>query len=189
MATYITADLHLNDPEIIALCARPHKSPEHGLKRLVADANMRAKKGDTLIHVGDFAHKEAGKHPRDLIGLFDARLIFVEGNHDGNNGVSCDCDYMVINCGGLKALVTHYPTFNPKNEVIYGAKWDFLRDNAHHLADFAICGHVHTAWNWKVDEHNGLINVNVGVDVNKYRPLTLPEVANIARRAAKTLGR
>lgn len=182
MPNFYTADLHLRDEEIIHLCDRPHKNIGHAQKRLIADANMRAKAGSTLIHVGDFAHRNKGEHPRDLIKLFDARLIFVAGNHDPNNGVATDCDYMVTEVCGVKALVTHYPTFNDKNEVIRGEKWDWLRDNAPRLADFVICGHVHKAWHTKRDPHTGIVNVNVGVDMNHYRPLTEPEVFALAKR-------
>lgn len=176
---YWTADWHIFDEEIISFCKRPHKSVDHAIKRILGEANMRAKKGDNLWHVGDFAVKSTGKHPRDILPLVDANLILVEGNHDANNGVKAHTQFAVVNIGKYTAFVTHYPTFFVLNEVFPTHKWANLRMGIHTVCDFAICGHVHDKWRTAIDNVTGMININVGLDVNNYRPLNDQEVIKI----------
>lgn len=179
MKRYWTADWHIFDEEIIDFCKRPHKNIDHAIKRILGDANMRAKKEDILWHVGDFAVKRPALHPRDIIPRVDAKLILVEGNHDDNNGVKADFKYSVVRVGKYRVLVTHYPTFNLFNEVIDKSSWDFLRFNARNLADFAVCGHVHDKWQVAVDDRTSMVNINVGLDVNNYRPVSDQELVAI----------
>ncbi len=176
---YWTADWHIYDEEIIDYCKRPFKSEEHAIKRTLSEANMRAKKDDVLWHVGDQAIKKAGKHIRDILPLIDAKLITVQGNHDANNGVKSNLEFALVNIGKYTAFVTHYPTFNSDNEVFSKRKWDSLRNSAHLFADFAICGHVHDRWTTAVDDYTGMLNINVGIDVHKYRPINDQEVIKI----------
>jgi calcineurin-like phosphoesterase family protein len=49
--------------------------------------------------------------------------------------------------------------------------------------DFMICGHVHNAW--KVRKVAGVWHVNVGVDVNRYMPISDQEVALIYEKAVR----
>jgi calcineurin-like phosphoesterase family protein len=55
-----------------------------------------------------------------------------------------------------------------------------LMDFAAQFCDFAICGHVHTAWTFKeVHVSHGrptFLNVNVGCDQWKYRPISDDEL-------------
>jgi calcineurin-like phosphoesterase family protein len=183
---YFTADWHIFDEEIISFCKRPHKGVDHAIKRIVGDANMRAKKEDNLYHIGDFAVKSVGKHPRDILPLVDSNLILVEGNHDANNGVKAHAQFMIINIGQYRALLSHYPTFNSVNEVFAKLDWDFLRRNSGKMVDFVLCGHVHDSWHWAKCNVSGLVNINVGLDVNNYRPINVQEVLNIWKSALQS---
>lgn len=186
---FFTADWHIFDEEIIEFCKRPHKDVDFAIKRIIGDANMRVKPEDTLFHIGDFCVKRPGKHPRDVLPLIKSKLIQIEGNHDANNGVKAEFKYAVINVGQKRALLSHYPTFNKNNEVIDRSSWNFLRDHAHQLADFVLCGHVHDAWHWAKDDYNGLININVGLDKNRYMPINVQEVLDIWNTAKNSVAK
>lgn len=199
MNRFWTADQHLESFESIDYFKRPHKDLDHMHKAIVTNHNMRVKNAhkqtidgkeinvpcDTVVCVGDYFVKSPGKHPRDYFEKFNGKSIFIEGNHDSNNGLKCDAKYMFTNIGKYRVFVSHYPTFNQVNEVINKRTWDFLRRNIREMADFVICGHVHDKWHYAKDDYSGIINVNVGVDVNRFMPIKDQEVVEIYLKAFK----
>ena len=61
MKRFWTSDWHLGSPAIIEYCDRPFKDVQHMNKRLIANANGRAKSNDVLISVGDMISYEERK--------------------------------------------------------------------------------------------------------------------------------
>lgn len=180
---YWTADWHLGHGNIIGYCKRPFTSIEHQTERIIAEANMRVKHDDVLVHVGDFCTrgKAAGVEGlrlsyRHYVEQLNGTVVLTEGNHDGQNKTKTVATHMVVKIGNYVAFVSHYPT----DAICHSPSLiDWVSQNC----DFAICGHVHEKW--KTMKHHvthgtkPLLNINVGVDRWKYRPISDDEVLNL----------
>jgi calcineurin-like phosphoesterase family protein len=204
MNTYITSDLHLGHANIVAYCSRPFikdgdllTSYTCGKPRwtsretaarvaadmtntIIANCNARIKPGDIVYHLGDFCTKglaygvpsltfKAEEYERQLHG----KWIFVLGNHDGNNGLKGQYPQaLMMYAGGLNIYMTHVPPHS--------------LDQIPSATQLILCGHVHNAWKskWLTGPSGGqqVLMINVGVDVNNYRPIALSEVIGLYRR-------
>lgn len=166
---FFTADWHLGSPAIIDYCKRPFKDVNHMNKLLIHNANMRAKKTDTIISVGDMISYGCSKgieglrvKYQDYVSQINATFINVEGNHDPNNKVKSICNFMLTNIGHYNVSIAHYPTNQLKFNI------PTLPNHIH------LCGHVHT--NWKHKTINNILNINVGCDQWNYNPVSDSEI-------------
>jgi calcineurin-like phosphoesterase family protein len=83
MATYFVADTHWGHAGILGLCMRPFCDVRSMDEALEANWNAVVRKDDTVIHLGDFAHRyDAAKLPK-LFASLAGKKILVRGNHDG----------------------------------------------------------------------------------------------------------
>jgi calcineurin-like phosphoesterase family protein len=145
-------------------------------KELIKRFNERIKQNDTCIIVGDFCFKNSpnGKegegvpiHSKNYIKQLNGNLIFVRGNHDRQNSVNTKIERLILKIGGIYINVCH----NPENSVIEDDKYYPLN----------LVGHVHTSWKTKEITKNGKFSlmINVGVDLNNFRPYTFDELKAI----------
>ena len=192
------ADVHLNHGNICIYCNRPWLHPEDinpytnkfltpelaldtaermniGLRK---EINMKVKPEDTVIHVGDFMTRGKARgveglrtHWHEEIKKLNGTWVLLRGNHDDQNNIKTIGTWMICNVGPYMAFVSHWPTmdtrYNPPALIKY------VKDNC----DFAICGHVHDKWRVQWDDK--LLNINVGVDVHKFRPIGDDEIIGI----------
>ena len=115
--------------------------------------------------------------------------VFVWGNHDKNNGVKPLCRYMVCQIGPQRAFVSHYPWWYhtiPEFEDAEGfthatkaPQWPEVSEIIK-TCDFAVCGHVHEIWH--VRKWDQTITINVGVDANKFMPITDDELLRLVNK-------
>jgi len=90
----------------------------------------------------------------------NGKIIFIKGNHDGNNGVKTPIERLVIRHGGKRINVVHNPVHvDPNYEINF-------------------VGHCHNAWQIKrIKTHFGFTDaINVGVDVNNFYPVRFEEL-------------
>lgn len=195
MTVWFTSDLHAGHPNCTAYCNRPWLKPgdydfeakkwtsdearqacnERSNAGLVANWNSRVKPGDTVYHLGDFCCKgnERGvpgsmTKAESWEAVLNGKIIHIRGNHDNNNGVACALEHAVIKFAGVRWLLVHHPPTLP------------ISDTVRDVCDAVLCGHVHNAWHTEVRE--GIPMINVGVDVNKYAPVSKSELDAIYRR-------
>ena len=193
-----TADLHLGHPSIVLYCKRPFvpegttafRDKEHAVEvakkmntRLIANINERCKPEDALVHVGDFCTKGVAKEVEglrlkysDYLREIHCRVTLLEGNHDSQNGTKTIGRHLFTTIHGQSVFVSHYPT---ENIEFAPALIEYARANC----AFAICGHVHDSWKFKVID--GLLNVNVGVDQWNYRPINDDELLRAIQKEKK----
>ena len=138
---------------------------------------MRLKADDTLICIGDFQCRGAERGvPGDkrpwtyFAGLYVPTLVLLEGNHDHNNKVRTIGRYLFGKMSHFNFVATHWPTDNEEHDPL-------LIDYIRRSCAFAIVGHVHNAW--QVSVRDGIVNINVGVDANNYRPVLDDEVVQL----------
>jgi calcineurin-like phosphoesterase family protein len=173
MKFYFTSDCHFGHDKIREYSNRPFKSLKEMDTTLIRNWNARVKPEDTVFHIGDFCFKnspnavargEGGiKSPQSCEKMLNGKIIFIKGNHDGHNNVKTPITRMTIVYGGKTILLIHDPM-------------DIVNIGNHNLV---FCGHVHT--DWETNKIGGIDVINVGVDVNKFRPVSLEELLKKVR--------
>ena len=172
---------------------------------LIRNANSRVKAFDRVVCVGDFSCRGGDRGVAgldikytDILSELNGEWTIVRGNHDKNNSVKTVCDFMTCNLGRYRVGVQHRPLFDVKayeefKKQPYDKRIEHLyfenlsessvrREVAHseyckNMFDFMICGHVHE--HWHTNYIAGIWHVNVGVDVNRYMPISDSEVMQI----------
>lgn len=169
MTYWFTSDYHLGHANIIKYCNRPFRDVEHMNKTIIRNHNERVKEGDIVFHIGDFCFRNSSGGKEGEGGItrateweneLNGKIIHVKGNHDGSNSIKTIIQGILINYCGEDVYLVHKPEhYNPKYKINF-------------------VGHVHTAWHsWEKPESK---LINVGVDMNKFMPLTFQEVMRIS---------
>ncbi len=138
-------------------------------KTLISNWNSRVKCEDTIFHLGDFCFKNSagGKKGEGVSYKADyyreqlkGHIIFTAGNHDSNNSLKTPIQKIILRHGGKNICLTHDPKF------------------ADFRYDINFTGHVHQLWSVKRLRSGENITdcINVGVDVNNFRPVSFDEI-------------
>lgn len=129
---YFTSDNHFFHTNIISYCNRPFSSMEEMNKEMIKRWNERVSPEDFIFHLGDFGLSksseapDAPKNPLETIKKqLNGNIIFLAGNHDGNNKNRSIIESLIIKHGGKRIYLTHDPKFYRKD-----FEWNF-------------CGHQH----------------------------------------------
>lgn len=191
MTTWFTSDLHLGHERIIELCDRPFRDVDHMNRELIDRWNDRVQADEVVWVLGDVAlGKIADTLP--LCQKLNGYKVLVAGNHDrcwaGHSKVRpADCQ-RYVDAGFARihegwelpngAVPTYYstPPFSLSHFPYRGDSHDEDRyvswrpiDNG----DWLLHGHVHNQW--KVNGRQ----INVGVDVWDYAPVSLETILSI----------
>ena len=180
----------------------PHKRALELNALLTRGIKARVKPDDRVVHVGDAACKggergTAALHIKwsDILEGLPGRWVLLCGNHDSNNGVKTDCEYMEVKLGGLSVGVQHKPLFDlaayeqglrEGNTPIPTPELEYMVRHSRYCAEqhaFMITAHVHSKWH--VKQIAGIWHINVGVDVNRYMPINDNEVLRLYHKALK----
>lgn len=187
MRNWFTSDLHFGHGNIIGYCARPFSTVDEMNSELIRRWNDTVADEDTVWVLGDFA-----------LGTIDVTLTFASslrghkillaGNHDrcwsgrdSKDGGSVEMwteryldagfdevrqGEQSITVAGQQVLLCHFP--------YEGDSHDRDRHLSHRPVDrggWLLHGHVHERW-----RQRGRM-INVGVDVNDFRPMSTDEIA------------
>lgn len=169
MKRFITADYHLGHFNIIKYCDRPFKTLEEMNETIIKNHNERVKPEDEVYYVGDFCFKNSpgGKMGEGVpikseywLSKLNGKFIFIRGNHDRNNSLKVITVASHIKYGKNIIHLVHNPDF-----VDMDCKINLV-------------GHVHNYWKFKRIKRGDKVTdaINVGVDMNKFRPVTFEEV-------------
>jgi calcineurin-like phosphoesterase family protein len=179
---FYTADWHLGSHHVLEAFNRPFSSIERMNKSIISTCNnMAPSKSDIVIHVGDFAcfKKDRGKiglseNPNKILQNISSTFFNIEGNHDTNNKVRSVGNYLRTTLGPfVDVSVSHYPSNDER------AKGTFLPGDIH------LCGHVHNKWKYFIDKENQVLNINVGIDVWGYRPVSEDKLIDFIKKLMK----
>lgn len=131
---------------------------------LIDNWNSRVKPDDIVYHLGDFCWR--GSQTKEILSQLKGKVTLITGNHDKKEvqkaGFQEVTSYKVIKPGGSYIALFHYP-------IQY---WD-----RKHYGSIHLHGHSHGT----VDS-TGLLRMDVGVDCNEYRPVSLEEVMDRMRK-------
>ena len=163
---FFTADSHFGHSGVIRLSNRPFRSLEEMEEALIDQWNAVVTPDDLVYHLGDFCFKGSKPAARVLERLNGA-VVLIRGNHDSDNTAKLPHwrsvhDLLEIRHQKQRLVLCHYPML----------EWPGAWRGAVHLH-----GHTHGA----VPPHRQ--RADVGVDVWRYRPITLDHILERLERA------
>jgi calcineurin-like phosphoesterase family protein len=151
---WFTSDQHFNHANVIEFCKRPFDNVDQMNRVMIEKWNSRIRSIDTTFVVGDFKFG-SGATFHDLNNALNGNKVFVQGNHDKNNGVNTGIKTVHLHTFGMDILLTHRVVDAYK--IIEGY-------------DLALVGHCHTEWKFRKNV------VNVGVDVWDFFPIHMKQI-------------
>jgi calcineurin-like phosphoesterase family protein len=166
LTVWFTADTHFGHGGALGRFKRPFGSVAEMDEALIARWNESVGARDEVWHLGDFAYRMKPPRMADLLARLNGIKHLVTGNNDGPETVALSGwasvqAYREIELGGVRLVLCHYP-FRTWNGMYKGA-YDLHGHSHGHLA--------------------GLTRqVDVGVDVWGFRPITLEMIRARRRR-------
>jgi len=159
---WFTSDQHYNHENIITkFVFRPFANANHKNSELIKRHNDRVKQGHTVFHLGDFKLTTNRPCSHKLKKMLNGNHVFLQGNHDKNNGNNSPIRHIVIEAYSSKVILTHKPE-------------DAIELMKTLNINLAFVGHVHTDWKFLSTEYGNLINV--GVDQWNYYPVDVKQI-------------
>lgn len=159
MKTFITADWHLGESRF-KIMSRPFSNQQEMIDAFVTNHNELVRPDDLVIVAGDVCYKEQPQF-LEQVGRFNGNKILIRGNHDvgiTDEEFSPYFEEIIPEGEGIEILhddhllyATHYPTMG-REDV------------------FNLVGHIHSGWRFQLNM------MNVGVDVNHFRPVPLEDI-------------
>lgn len=165
MATYFTSDTHFGHDAIRTLADRPFASLAEMDDALIRRWNEVVRPGDTVWHLGDFAHRRS-RSLADYRSRLNGSIHLVRGNHDADiEGADLALFASVapmaeLTLRGKSIILCHYPL----------REWDKAWRGAWHLH-----GHVHG----RLDDEPHGYSLDVGVDSHDYAPIGYERIAEL----------
>ena len=166
---FFTADLHFGHENVIRHCNRPFTSANEMDAALIRNWNATVEPSDEIYILGDFTMRPALEAHKYLAQL-NGRKYFIRGNHDrflkGFAPYMSDFewvkDYHVLHIEKRRLVLFHFPIL----------EWDQFYRGAYHLY-----GHVHNSQT-SAKRLAALTGpaFNVGVDVNRFMPVSINEI-------------
>ena len=183
---FFSADFHLGFSALLDIEKRPFNTVDEMNDALVGSCVRLTREDDIIIHLGDLASFGSDNHlgtkskglsvkPYELLKGIRATFLNVRGNHDLRNRVKSACDSMQLHLGKRYPNVTagHYPSYDVRARDYVKRGW------------INLCGHVHSKWKHCLDLDRSVLNVNVGVDVWEYMPVSEDELVQYINRLLK----
>jgi calcineurin-like phosphoesterase family protein len=169
LPVWFTADTHFGHAGAMGRFKRPFGSVTEMNEALIARWNETVGPGDEVWHLGDFALRTSADQMSALLDRLHGRKHLITGNNDGAETIarpqwSSVQAYVEIEVEGTRLVLCHYP-FRTWNGMYKGSL------NLH--------GHSH-------GQLAGMTRqVDVGVDVWEFRPVTLAHIKGRRRPAVR----
>jgi calcineurin-like phosphoesterase family protein len=168
VAVWFTADTHFGHAGALGRFKRPFASVDAMNEALVAGWNAVVRPGDEVWHLGDFALRMPAERMGALLARLNGRKHLITGNNDtaetaGLAGWDSVGAYAELTVDEVRLVLCHY-AFRTWNGMYKGA--------------YNLHGHSH-------GQLAGMTRqVDVGVDVWDFRPVTLHTIKARRRRPA-----
>jgi calcineurin-like phosphoesterase family protein len=168
VTVWFTADTHFGHGATLGQFRRPFRSVPEMNEALIVRWNDCVASDDEVWHLGDFAYRMASAAMAAVLGRLNGTKHLVTGNNDEPDtlqlsGWASVQAYAELELDGVRLVLCHYP-FRTWNRMAKGA------------------------WNLHGHSHGRLARVarqvDVGVDVWDYRPVTLATIRT--RRSRRT---
>lgn len=169
---YFTSDIHFGHSLVIAVDGRPYETREEMDEAIIETWNARVTDEDTVYILGDFM---MAKNAKRYLPRLNGKLILIEGNHDTilvsekkNRERFEEIKYMeILQMEGHPHTLCHYPMIEWKGS---------RRAPEDRGYGYLLHGHSHNLVAEKYRRVFEMPNaINVSMDVNGCRPVTLEE--------------
>ncbi|HEX5078803.1 MAG TPA: metallophosphoesterase family protein [Geminicoccaceae bacterium] len=169
MAVFFTADTHFGHGGALGLFRRPFPSVRAMDEAMIARWNETVGPADEVWHLGDFAVRRPAAEMARLLAALHGKVHLVAGNNDGPetmalSGFASVHYYLELELEGVRLVLCHYP-FRSWNGMARGA--------------IDLHGHSHGRLSRLPRQ------LDVGVDVWDFRPITLEAVLGTCRRRTR----
>lgn len=168
---WFTSDTHFGHANVLGFSNRPWRTIEEMDAALVNNINARVAPNDELYVLGDFSFRITVEQAQQIRGRIRCRRVhLVPGNHDKDwtqPAVSgtfvTEPPIVSLKEAGRKLVLSHYPMED----------WQAMSHGS-----ILLHGHIHSQggdYN-ELNRMQGILRMDVGVDANDYRPVSLDEV-------------
>lgn len=196
MRYFVTADTHYGHGNIIKYANRPFESAEEMNAQLIKKFNERVTPDDLTFFVGDFCFKSGTNCVKSKFWLdqLNGQKIMIRGNHDNNNSTKTCIDCIHITYAEKRINLCHKPEHsNPNFEInIVGhvhQNWKIRTFKEHYDILLSICTKTEERKDFDKflnenynNRNSESVLINVGVDVQRYMPITIDEaISQVAR--------
>jgi calcineurin-like phosphoesterase family protein len=191
MVNFYTSDEHFGHVRIIELCDRPFATVDEQNEYLIHAYNNVVGVDDTTYFLGDIALGVI-KDSLPLVSRLNGYKYLVPGNHDRifsdekpANIARWMPEYHKVFDGILQEevhgwfigrheiVMSHFPY---EGDSRHDERYAHKRPNDEGVS--LVCGHVHNVWAEKFTS-KGTLQVNVGVDVREFAPISEDELEAI----------
>lgn len=192
--TFFTSDWHIGHDNVIKYSNRPFKNCDHMHRVLINNYNSTVGTNDICYFLGDMGMTK-GETILKVIKKLHGTKILILGNHDSKGRqfwFSCGFDAVLysasVKVGKSIVTMSHCPLYGIYRENVSGMRgvdtpmnWHGEEKNyrkGHSLPDwgqFHLHGHIHSPNGGKSQKILGR-QYDVGVDANKYRPVSSSEI-------------
>jgi calcineurin-like phosphoesterase family protein len=176
MNIYFTSDQHYGHRNIIKYCNRPFSSVSEMDEALVSNYSARVKPGDAVYFLGDtlFGDDDYGD---SILSRLKGNKYLIFGNHDKLLRKSPLTKKYFVWARDYSEIKVH-------DQHIVLAHYSMRVWNRSHHGAWQLYGHSHGTL---FDDPN-LLSMDVGVDPNRFTPISFDEVASrMARKTFKPL--
>ena len=159
MSTFLISDTHFGHGAIIRMCARPFSDVREMDETMIAGWNKVVKKDDTVVHLGDFAHRYPADKLPQLFSSLNGRKHLMKGNHDDKHTLALPWE-------SVRDIA--YASIDSQNVVLchYAMRtWPRIRKGA-----LMLYGHSHGRLPGNVQ------SCDVGVDCMGFSPVRLKTI-------------
>ena len=168
MTTFFTADTHFGDMRVLRFDHRPFATLADHDDGLIARWNERVGAGDAVWHLGDFALGPTPERAADILDALHGEKHLIVGNNDGE---------ATLALAGW-ASVRHYAELVVDARMLVLCHYAFRTWNGVGRGAVNLHGHSHNKLTPMPKQYD------VGVDAQRFRPVTLAEVLVSRKRGA-----
>ena len=195
MTVWFTSDLHIGHLRIIELTDRPFNSVEEMNEILIENYNALVRPEDTCYHLGDCCMGQLITTLPLLKQLNGHKILAALGNHDRPSKLFHHkteqrrgewtikyLDYfeeiyesMELQVPGFeKPWLLHHLPYRDDSFIDHAYEGRYREFQPIDEGQILLHGHIHSTWKYKEPRQ-----VNVGVDVWDYRPVSLDQIVGL----------
>jgi calcineurin-like phosphoesterase family protein len=173
---YFTADVHAFHENIIKHVNRPFANAAEMNAALIDNWNQRVQPNDQIYILGDFSFGSSAQ-TEQILRQLNGKKYLAAGNHDHQLLKDQVLRKYFVDIFELRTF--KFPVAGELQKVVC-AHYPMKTWDCRHYRSWQLYGHVHSRSHEVTDE----LQLDVGVDANNYRPISIDEIAEIMKTRA-----
>lgn len=173
---FFTSDPHFNHENIIKYCSRPFTSVEEMNKTMKDNWNRVIGKDDIVFITGDFLFRGGKGAWVHMLNTLNGIKYLVQGNHDRHGNIPTN---MFEKVSPMMNILIMGDEEIPEGQRISLCHYPMISWYQSHRGAWQLYGHVHGGFSNKSNSKTTPNQLDVGVDVHNFTPITYQEVKTI----------